>query len=240
MRTTLFTFASKHARSRFANHLVFVSGRNLSGRGAKRTPAKWTTTSTFATAWTSVSDLARSAPTRVTFSAPWRSGGRSVRWTIRRMGCHDASKCRANVLPRFPAAPVIKMVDRPPDGVTGSLPPIAWSLFGSVWRADVHPQRAIHPTARIEIATGHPLKRMRSQAAFFKRDPDLARLNAKQGCSGKPRGVSFRRGHSDINGAIPPQFTNAPILRRRLIECDARTRPRNQRRIPCSPPCLLP
>src|SRR3989338_10030314 len=91
--------------------------------------------------------------------------------------------------------------------------PSAQDLSVRVGRLACKLSGPIRLTARIEITTGHLLKRMRSQAAFFKRDPDLARLNAKQGCSGKPRGVSFRRGHSDINGAIPPQFTNAPILR---------------------------
>ena len=68
------TFASMAALMRFENQRVLVSGRNVSGRGAKSRPAKWTMTSAPSTVSGSVAGFARSAFTGRTFAASTKIG----------------------------------------------------------------------------------------------------------------------------------------------------------------------
>src|SRR3990172_1133450 len=104
------TWALSAASTRLENHLVLVTGRNRSGRGAKRIPAKCTMTSAPATARDSVSGFASSAWTGITFGKLARSGGSAFRWYINRKLCPFGTRNRASRLPKLPAAPVIRIV----------------------------------------------------------------------------------------------------------------------------------
>ena len=104
-RTPAFLAAS----TKFFTQPTLVSGRNLSGKGANRTPARWTTQSIPLQTHSRVSGRARSARQHETFSRPAMSKGTEDLCTSRRNSYGPLMRYWESWEPRLPDAPAMRI-----------------------------------------------------------------------------------------------------------------------------------